>query len=45
MIGPTKDLLRLQQKMIDAIAPYTADKGTDAAFVPKPDGGALAPGI
>jgi phosphoglycolate phosphatase-like HAD superfamily hydrolase len=45
VIEPTKDLLRLQQKLIDAIAPYTADKGTEAAFVPKPDGGALAPGL
>ena len=45
VIEPTKDLLRLQQKLIDAVAPYTSDKGTDAAFVPKPDGGAIAPGL
>jgi 2'-5' RNA ligase superfamily len=45
VIEPTKDLLRLQQKVIDAVAPYTADKGTEAAFAPKPDGGAFAPGL
>lgn len=45
VIEPTKDLLRLQQKLIDAVAPYTSDKGTDAAFVPKPDGGAMVAGL
>lgn len=45
VIEPTRDLLRLQQKLIDAVAPYTADKGTDAAFVPKPDEGAMVPGL
>jgi 2'-5' RNA ligase len=45
VIEPTRDLLRLQQKLIDAVAPFTADKRTDAAFVPKPDGGAMVPGL
>ncbi|QDU28962.1 haloacid dehalogenase-like hydrolase [Anatilimnocola aggregata] len=45
VIEPTRDLLRLQQKLIDAVGLYTADKGTDAAFVPKPDGGAMVPGL
>lgn len=45
VIEPTKDLLRFQQKVIDAVAPYTVEKGTVAAFVPKPDGGAFAPGL
>jgi phosphoserine phosphatase len=45
MVKPTDGLLRLQQKLIDAVAPYTADKGTDAAFVPKPDGGAMVAGL
>ena len=44
VIEPTKDLLRLQQKLIDVVAPYTVEKGTDAAFVPKPDGGAMGSG-
>ncbi len=45
VIEPTKNLLQLQQKLIDAVTPYTADKGTDAAFVPKPDGGTMVPGL
>jgi hypothetical protein len=45
VIEPTKDLLRFQQKVIDAVAPYTVEKGSTAAFVPKPDGGAFAPGL
>jgi hypothetical protein len=45
VLEPTKDLLRFQQKVIDAVAPFTVEKGTVAAFVPKPDGGAFAPGL
>jgi phosphoserine phosphatase/2'-5' RNA ligase len=41
VIEPTQDLIRLQQKLLDAIAPYTSDKVTDAAFAARPDGGAL----
>jgi hypothetical protein len=33
VIRPTDDLRRFQQKLIDAIAPFTAKKGTAAAFV------------
>ena len=32
VIEPTDDLLRLQQRLIDAIAPYTEKTGTTAAF-------------
>ncbi|MCE9563666.1 MAG: haloacid dehalogenase-like hydrolase [Planctomycetes bacterium] len=45
VIEPTTELLRLQQKLIDSVAPFTADKGTDAAFVPKPDEGAMVAGL
>ncbi len=38
VIEPTKDLLRLQQKLIDAVAPFNADKGTAEAFALRPDG-------
>jgi hypothetical protein len=41
VIEPTQDLIRLQEKLLDAIAPYTSDKVTDTAFAPRPDGGAL----
>jgi 2'-5' RNA ligase/phosphoserine phosphatase len=41
VIEPTQDLIRLQNKLLDAIAPFTSDKATDAAFAPRPDGGAL----
>jgi hypothetical protein len=33
VIKPTEDLRRFQQKLIDAIAPFTAKAGTAAAFV------------
>jgi hypothetical protein len=33
VIEPTDDLLRYQQKLIDAVAPFTVDSGTAAAFV------------
>jgi hypothetical protein len=33
VIEPTDDLIRYQQKLIDAIAPFTAKTGTAAAFV------------
>lgn len=36
VIEPTPDLLRLQQELIDAIAPYTAPTGTAAAYVTTP---------
>jgi hypothetical protein len=33
VIQPTDDLLRYQQKLIDAVAPYTVDTGSAAAYV------------
>lgn len=32
LIEPTDQLIRLQQKLIDAVAPFTVEKGTAAAF-------------
>lgn len=37
VVEPTDDLLKLQQKLIDAVAPFTAKTGTAAAFVTTPD--------
>jgi 2'-5' RNA ligase len=37
VIRPTSDLLRLQQKLIDAVAPFTAPTGTAAAYVSPED--------
>lgn len=36
VIQPTSDLLRLQQALIDAVAPFTAPSGTAAAYVTTP---------
>jgi hypothetical protein len=33
VIEPTDDLIRYQQKLIDAVAPFTVETGTAAAFV------------
>ena len=33
VVEPTEDLLRLQQEMIDAVAPFTVKTGTPAAFM------------
>jgi len=33
VVEPTADLLRLQQELIDAVAPFTVPTGTAAAFV------------
>jgi hypothetical protein len=38
VVEPTEDLLRLQQKLIDAVAPYTEKSGTAAAFMSTEDG-------
>jgi 2'-5' RNA ligase len=32
VVEPTADVLKLQQKLIDALAPFTVKTGTDAAF-------------
>lgn len=38
VVEPTEDLLRLQQKIIDAVAPFTEKTGTPAAFMSAEDG-------
>jgi 2'-5' RNA ligase len=38
VVEPTEDLLRLQQKLIDAVAPFTEKSGTTAAFMSTEDG-------
>lgn len=38
VVEPTEDLLRLQQTIIDAVAPYTTKTGTPAAFMSTEDG-------
>jgi 2'-5' RNA ligase len=37
VVEPTDDLLKLQQKLIDALAPFTVETGTAAAFVTTPE--------
>jgi 2'-5' RNA ligase len=37
-VEPTEDLRDFQQKLIAAIAPFTVENGTGAAFVPRADG-------
>ncbi len=37
VIKPTPELRRLQQEVIDAVAPYTEPDGTSAAYVTSPD--------
>ena len=43
VIEPTEDLLRLQQKIIDAVLPFTVRTGTAAAFVSTEDGRDIQP--
>ncbi len=38
VIEPTEDLRRLQQRIIDAVAPFAVEQGTGEAFAPRPDG-------
>lgn len=42
VIEPTQDLRRLQQRIIDAVAPFAVEKGTGEAFAPRLDGGAIS---
>ena len=42
VIEPTQDLRRLQQRIIDAIAPFAAEKGRGEAFADRLDGGAIS---
>ncbi len=37
VIRPTDDLLRFQQSLIDAVAPFTVQTGTAAAYFTTPD--------
>jgi 2'-5' RNA ligase len=37
VVEPTDDLLKLQQKLIDVMAPFTVQTGTAAAFVTTPE--------
>ncbi|MGZ8928225.1 MAG: hypothetical protein ACXW03_07200 [Methylobacter sp.] len=37
MVEPTGDLLKLQQKLIDAVAPFTVKTGTAAAYFTTPE--------
>jgi 2'-5' RNA ligase len=41
VIEPTPDLRRLQQKVIDAVAPFPVEQGTAEAFAPRPDSAAI----
>jgi 2'-5' RNA ligase len=43
VIEPTEDLLRLQQKIIDVVLPFTVKTGTAAAFVSTEDGRDIQP--
>ena len=36
VVEPTQELLDLQQRLIDAVAPFTVEAGTAAAFVTTP---------
>ena len=38
VIKPTPELLRLQQKLVDAMTPFTSAKGTAESFALRPDG-------
>ena len=38
VVEPTADLLRLQQELIEAVAPYTEKSGTSAAFMSTEEG-------
>lgn len=41
VIEPTEDLRRIQQRIIEAVAPFAVEKGTAEAFAPRPDGEAI----
>ena len=45
VVEPTDDLLRLQQKLIDAVTPFTAQTGTAAAFVSAEEGRDIQPAL
>jgi hypothetical protein len=37
VVEPTADLIRFQQKLVDAVAPFIVESGTAAAYVTTPD--------
>lgn len=41
VVRPTEDLRRLQLRIVEAVAPFAAEKGTGDAFAPRPDGGPI----
>ena len=45
VIEPTSDLIRLQQKIIDAVMPFSAKTGTVAAFMSTNDGRDIQPDL
>ena len=45
VVKPTPALLKLQQAVIDAVAPFALKAGTAAAFVPPTDGSAIDPQV
>jgi 2'-5' RNA ligase len=45
VIEPTSDLVRLQQKIIDAVMPFSAKTGTVAAFMSTDDGRDIQPDL
>jgi len=45
VVEPTEDLLRLQQRLIDATAPYTITTGTAAAFASAQEGRDIQEGL
>ena len=45
VIEPTADLLKLQQDLIDAVAPFTEKTGTAAAFATTPENSDIQPAL
>ena len=43
VVEPTEDLLRLQQKIIEVVTPYTEKSGTASAFMSTEDGRDIQP--
>jgi 2'-5' RNA ligase len=43
VIQPTEDLRRLQQRIIEVLAPFAVTEGSAAAFAPRADGLAVSP--
>jgi hypothetical protein len=43
VVEPTDDLRRFQQKLIDAVAPYTVKMGSSAAYVTTPEDPTIVP--